>query len=53
MIAQGIVGPPECCVVTGYEDGCFQPYITVVRDPATRRFRMWYGVPAEPGRGSL
>jgi RNA polymerase sigma factor (sigma-70 family) len=21
VIAQGIVGPPECCVVTGYEDG--------------------------------
>ncbi len=36
-------------VVTGYEDGCFQPYITVVRDPDTKRFRMWYGVPAAPG----
>lgn len=32
-------------VVTGPEDKCFQPYFTVVRDPQTRRFRMWYGVP--------
>lgn len=32
-------------VVTGPEDRCFQPYVTVVRDPARRRFRMWYGVP--------
>jgi hypothetical protein len=35
-------------VVTGYEDGCFQPYVSVVRDPQTKRFRMWYGVPAKP-----
>lgn len=36
-------------IVTGYEDGCFQPYITVIRDSQTRRFRMWYGVPAAEG----
>lgn len=30
-------------VVTGKEDGCFQPYLTVLRDEATGRFRMWYG----------
>ena len=36
-------------IVTGYEDGCFQPYVTVIRDWQTRRFRMWYGVPAIPG----
>jgi len=35
-------------IVTGYEDGCFQPYVTVVRDPQSKRFRMWYGVPAKP-----
>ena len=35
-------------VVTGYEDGCFQPYVTVLRDPQTKRFRMWYGIPAKP-----
>ncbi len=30
-------------LVTGKEDGCFQPYLTVLRDPQTGRFRMWYG----------
>ena len=32
-------------VVTGKEDQNFQPYISVVRDPATKRFRMWYNTP--------
>ncbi len=36
-------------IVTGYEDGCFQPYLTVVRDPDSGRFRIWYGVPRTPG----
>lgn len=31
-------------LVTGKEDGCFQPYLTVLRDPQTSRFRLWYGV---------
>jgi len=35
-------------IVTGYEDGCFQPWLSVVRDPQTRRFRMWYNTPATP-----
>jgi len=39
-------------IVTGYEDGCFQPWVTVVRDSHTRRFRMWYNVPASPGNTS-
>jgi hypothetical protein len=30
-------------IVTGKEDGCFQPYMTIVHDPDTERFRMWYG----------
>ena len=30
-------------VVTGREDGCFQPYMTVLRDPDTGLFRIWYG----------
>ncbi|MBI5395946.1 MAG: hypothetical protein HZA91_11670 [Verrucomicrobia bacterium] len=30
-------------VVTGPEDRCFQPYLTVLRDPQTGRFRIWYG----------
>src|SRR4051794_38955794 len=29
-------------VVTGKEDRNFQPYVTVLRDPGSRRFRMWY-----------
>jgi len=31
-------------VVTGAEDKCFQPYMTILRDPRTKRFRIWYGV---------
>ena len=34
-------------IVTGREDGCFQPYLTVVRDAASKRFRLWYGVHTE------
>jgi len=30
-------------LVTGKEDGCFQPYLTVLHDPQTGRFRLWYG----------
>lgn len=30
-------------IVTAKEDACFQPYLTVLRDDAGRRFRMWYG----------
>lgn len=31
-------------IVTGKEDGCFQPFFSVVRDPANGRFRIWYGI---------
>jgi len=30
-------------VVTGPEDRCFQPFFSVLRDPKTGRFRIWYG----------
>lgn len=30
-------------IVTAREDRCFQPFLSVLRDPATRRFRLWYG----------
>ncbi len=30
-------------IVTGNEDLNFQPYMTVLRDPDTGRFRIWYG----------
>jgi hypothetical protein len=36
-------------IVTSTEDGAYQPYISVVRDPQSKRFRLWYGVPAKPG----
>lgn len=28
--------------ILGWEQGTTQPYVTVVRDPETRKFRMWY-----------
>jgi hypothetical protein len=43
-------------LVTGKEDGCFQPYLTVLRDPQTGRFRLWYGAHTEdfnPSRSHL
>jgi hypothetical protein len=30
-------------IITGREDGCFQPYLSVLRDEKTGRFRIWYG----------
>ena len=40
-------------VVTAKEDKNFQPYITVLRDHATQRFRMWYNVPVDSGQSHL
>jgi hypothetical protein len=40
-------------IVTGKEDGCFQPYVTVLRDPETRRYRLWYGVPENASQSHL
>jgi hypothetical protein len=40
-------------VVTGPEDKCFQPYLTVLRDPDSAVFRIWYGVPENAGRSHL
>jgi len=34
-------------MVTGKEDGCFQPYMTIIKDDATGRFRMWFGARTE------
>ena len=39
-------------VVTGIEDGCFQPYLSVHRDETTGRFRIWYGHRTEDNNGS-
>lgn len=40
-------------VITGPEDRCFQPYVSVLQDPETRRFRVWYGIPAREASGQL
>lgn len=34
-------------IVTGPEDACFQPYLTVLRDPQTGHWRIWYGARRE------
>jgi hypothetical protein len=34
-------------VVTGKGDGCFQPYLTVLNDPESDKFRIWYGCRTE------
>jgi hypothetical protein len=31
-------------LVTGADDGCVAPYMTVIRDPQTGQFRMWYDI---------
>jgi len=30
-------------IITAKKDGVFQPYVTVICDPQSGRFRMWYG----------
>ena len=40
-------------VVTAAEDHNFQPYVTVLCDPSTSRYRMWYGVPVNGGQSHL
>jgi hypothetical protein len=34
-------------IITGKEDGCFQPYMSVLRDDTIGRFRIWYGARKE------
>jgi hypothetical protein len=35
-------------IVDAEHDQCFQPFMTVVQDPQSHRFRMWYGIPFTP-----
>jgi len=48
---------PDPIITGGKEDGtgdnCFQPYFTVIRDPESGRFRMWYGVPEDSNQSHL
>lgn len=49
---QRVVTPPARLpepVITGKEDHNYQPYVSVVRDPQTKKFRVWYGVPNSAG----
>lgn len=39
-------------VITGIEDGCFQPYLSVHCDETSGRFRIWYGHRTEDNNGS-
>jgi hypothetical protein len=45
---------PEPVVTAGKEgDQCFQPYVTVLRDPDSGRFRIWYGTPENAGQSHI
>ena len=49
---QRVIGRPSRHgepVVDGATDGNFQPYVSVVKDAASGRWRMWYNVPRTPG----
>ncbi|MEO5803302.1 MAG: hypothetical protein ABIR24_07205 [Verrucomicrobiota bacterium] len=39
----GIANP----IITGKEDQNFQPYLSVIRDDKTKKFRIWYGARTE------
>jgi len=39
-------------IITGKEDGCYQPYFTVLQDPETKIFRLWYNYPWDDKRPS-
>lgn len=47
--ARTLAGP----VITAKEDGNFQPYVTVIRDPQTGRFRAWYDTPVNGSNSHL
>ncbi len=37
----------------GKGDDCFQPYMEIIRDPKTGRFRIWYGVPEDASQSHV
>jgi len=39
-------------LITGEEDGCYQPYFSVLQDPETKMFRIWYNHPLDDYRPS-
>ncbi len=49
---QRVLGRPKrygAPIVDGATDGNFQPYVSVVRDAQSGRWRIWYGIPRTPG----
>lgn len=40
-------------VVTAADDRCFQPYVSVLRDPGTRRSRLWYNTAVDSTRSRI
>jgi hypothetical protein len=40
-------------IVTAAEDRCFLPYVSVLRDPRTKRFRMWYNTAVDATRSHI
>ena len=40
-------------VVTAAKDRCFQPYVSVLRDPRTKRFRLWYNAAVDATRSRI
>src|SRR5262245_35358079 len=51
-----VIHPPArlpAPVVTAAEDRCFQPYVSVLRDPRTKRFRMWYNAAVDGSRSHV
>ena len=40
-------------IVEAERDKCFQPYVSVIRDPQTHRFRMWYNSAVDSSRSHI
>ena len=53
---QRVIEPPQRLaepIVTAEQDKCFQPYVSVLRDPQTKRFRMWYNTAVSSSRSHI
>jgi len=55
-LARKICSPQRACsdpIVNGKQDKNFQPYVSVLRDPKSGSFRIWYDVPVNGGQSHL
>ena len=51
-----VIHPPTRLPGTDRDRGrgqCFQPYVSVLRDPGTKRFRMWYNAAVDATRSRI